>query len=185
MAIGRSAAKVFMGQTRLNLNKVVALLADRDPYARGLVAQMLRGFGINTILTADTGAQAKELLAVHRPDIAYIEAELPDMPAGELIVWIRRNANKALRHLPIIVLSGYTQMRVVSAARDAGANLVVKKPVSPQILFDRLAWAANSDRPFLESNAYAGPDRRFHEVATPGDKLHRQTDSPNSDIRQA
>ena len=185
MAIGRSAAKVFMGQTRLNLNKVVALLADRDPYARGLVAQMLRGFGINTILTADTGAQAKELLALHRPDIAYIEGELPDMPAGELIVWIRRNANKALRQLPIIVLSGYTQMRVISAARDAGANLVVKKPVSPQILFDRLAWAANSPRSFLESGSYAGPDRRFHEVTTPGDKLHRQTDSPIPDIRQA
>ena len=45
-----------MGQTRLNLKTVMALVVDRDPFSRGLVSQMLCGFGINSILIADNGA---------------------------------------------------------------------------------------------------------------------------------
>ena len=140
----------FMGQARLNLNNIVALMVDRDPYARGLVAQMLRGFGISTILTADKGSEAIELLALNHPDITFIEGAALDMPTAELIKWVRGNPAKTLRFLPIIVLSGYTQLRMISAARDAGANLVVRKPVSPQVLFDRLVWVAASNGPFLE-----------------------------------
>jgi CheY-like chemotaxis protein len=175
-------AKSRMGQTRLNFKDVVALIVDRDPYARGLVGQMLRGFGISTILTAGNGQEAKELLAHHKPEVVFIEGELPDMPSGELIGWIRHNPDKSLRFLPIIVLSGYTQLRMVAGARDAGAHMVIRKPVSPQTLFDRLAWVANFDRPFMQSSAYAGPDRRFHEVPTPDDQLERKTDQPQSAI---
>lgn len=174
-----------MRRTRLNCKNIVALIVDRDPYARGLVAQMLRGFGISTVLTAAKGTEAKDLLAHHCPDITFVEGDLPDMTAGELIGWVRRNPNKRLRFLPIIVLSGYTQLGMISAARDAGAHLIIRKPVSPQILFDRLVWVANFDRPFLESPDYAGPDRRFHVVPPPDDKLKRETDQPQPEIKQA
>ena len=174
-----------MGQARLNLKNIVALLVDRDPFARGLVAQMLRGFGISTILTADKGSEAVELLALNHPDITFVEGAALDMPTAELIRWVRGNPDKALRFLPIIVLSGYTQLRMISEARDAGANLVVRKPVSPQILFDRLIWVAASNRPFLESATYNGPDRRFHAVDPPDGKLKRQTDQPQPIILQA
>jgi CheY-like chemotaxis protein len=170
---------------RLNLKNVTALIVDRDPYVRGLVAQMLRGFGVSTVMVADNGVQAKEILAHNSPEITFIEGELPDMPAAELIGWVRRNPNKALRFLPIIVLSGYTQLHLISVARDAGAHLVVRKPVSPKILFERLVWVAAFDRPFLESPAYAGPDRRFRAADPPDGKLKRQTDQPQPVIQQA
>jgi CheY-like chemotaxis protein len=174
-----------MGQARLNLKNIVALLVDRDPFARGLVAQMLRGFGISTILTADKGSEAVELLTTSRPDITFIEGAALDMPTAQLITWVRTNPNKALRFLPIVVLSGYTQLRMIAAARDAGANLVVRKPVSPQILFDRLAWVAASNRPFLECATFNGPDRRFHAVDPPDSELKRQTDQPQPVVLEA
>jgi CheY-like chemotaxis protein len=171
--------------SRLNLKNIAALLVDRDPFARGLVAQMLRGFGISTILIADNGEEAKGLLAHHAPEITFIEGELPDMAAGELLQWIRTNPNKAVRYLPVIVLSGYTQLSLISAARAAGAHLVVRKPVSPQTLFDRLVWVAGFDRPFLESPTYTGPDRRFHAVAPPDGEMKRETEDPQPVILQA
>jgi CheY-like chemotaxis protein len=174
-----------MGQARLNLKTIVALIVDRDPFARGLVAQMLRGFGISTILTADKGDEAKELLAHHCPDIIFIEGALPDMTAADLVGWVRRNPNKALRFLPIIVLSGYTQIGLISSARDAGAHLVIKKPLSPQILFDRLVWVSTLDRPFIESPTYAGPDRRFDAVDPPDGMLKRDTDHSQSQALMA
>lgn len=165
-----------MGQGRLNLKSVTALVVDRDPFSRGLVTQMLRGFGITHILTADTGAEAQEILSQSCPDVCFIEAALPDMPAGELLGFIRRHANRALRFVPVIVLSGYTQLKLISAARDAGAHLVVRKPISPQILFDRLMWVATVERAFVEAPRYAGPDRRFHAVNPPDGKLKRESD---------
>jgi CheY-like chemotaxis protein len=174
-----------MSQTRLNLKNIVSLIADRDPFARGLVAQMLRGFGVTTILIADNGAAAKELLANNVPEIIFIEGALPDMEAAELITWIRRNPNKALRFQPIIVLSGYTQLKMISQARDAGAHLVVAKPISPQALFDRLAWVAAFDRAFIETPTYSGPDRRFHAIDPPDGELKRATDQPQSTAKQA
>ena len=176
-----------MAKARLNLKNLVALIVDRDSFSRGLTAQMLRGFGLSTLFIAGNGEEAKELLGQHCPDIAFIEGALPDMPTSELIIWIRRHENKVLRFLPIIVLSGYTQLRLISAARDFGAHLVVRKPLSPQTLFDRMAWLAKFDRPFLEAPKYAGPDRRFH-AAEPSDGIVRREtdkDQPQPAILQA
>ena len=47
------------------------------------------------------------------------------------------------------------------AARDSGANFVVRKPASPQVLFDRTNWVAKVSRSYLEASNYVGPDRRF------------------------
>jgi CheY-like chemotaxis protein len=166
-----------MGQTRLNLKNVTGLLVDRDAFTRGLIAQMLRGFGIDNLLVGTTGVEAKKILLANCTDICFIEAILPDMSAADLIRWIRRQTPKPLRFVPIIVLSGYTQVRTIAAARDGGAHAVVKKPVSPQILFDRISWAAHFSRPFLETSNYVGPDRRFHTISPPDSKLKRETDA--------
>ena len=165
-----------MAQPRLNLKNVVGLLADRDAFTRSLIARMLRGFGIDTLLTASNGAEAKELIGAHNPDICFFEGALPDMTSAELTGWIRRSTANPLRFVPIIVLSGYTQMRLISDARDGGAHIVVRKPVSPQALFDRIAWVAGSSRPFIETGTYVGPDRRFHNVAPPDGKMKRESD---------
>jgi CheY-like chemotaxis protein len=165
-----------MAQARLNLKSLVVLIVDRDAFTRGLLSQMLRGFGVETVLTANTGAETKELLDHHCPDICLIEGELPDLSCPGLIGWIRHHRNPAVHFVPIIVMSGYTQMRLVSAARDGGAHMVVRKPLSPQTLFDRLAWVASSDRAFLEAPNYVGPDRRFHSVSPSKEELKREGD---------
>src|SRR5476651_1033758 len=129
-----SARKEIMAQPRLNLKNVTSLLADRDNFTRGLIAQMLRGFGMEPPMLAGSGAEAKTFLESSQPDICFFEGALPDMTAAELIGWIRRQSKKSLRFVPIIVLSGYTQLCLISAARDGGANIVLKKPISPQTL---------------------------------------------------
>ena len=78
--------------------------------------------------------------------------------------------------MPILVLSTYTQMRMLSATRDAGANLLLKKPLSAQALFDRLAWLARTPRSYIETKNYVGPDRRFKDVAPPDSEFKRETD---------
>lgn len=165
-----------MAQARLNLRNVTTLLVDRDHFTRGLVAQMLRGFGMDSPTVAETGAQAKHHLMHHYADLCIIEAALPDMPSADLLRWIRRQEKSPFRFVPVIVMSGYTQLHLVASARDAGANLVVKKPVSPQSLFDRISWVARTARPFIETADFIGPDRRFRDRDPPQGEFRRETD---------
>lgn len=174
-----------MAQSRLNLRGATTLLVDSDAFTRGLIAQMLRGFGMDTPTTYDTGAAAKAHLLHHYIDLCILEAVLPDMDCAQLIRWIRRQDKSPLRFIPIIVLTSYTQHRHVAMARDSGANLIVKKPVSPRVLYDRIAWVAKTSRPFIETASYAGPDRRFRTLEPLDGKHKRETDFAEGENMQS
>lgn len=166
-----------MSGPRMNLKNVTSLIVDRDHYTRGLIAQMLRGFGMESPMLVDNGEQAKAVLTESIPDIVFIEGELSDMPSANLLGWIRRQSKSPLRFVPLIVMSGYTQLRMIATARDGGAHIIVRKPVSPQTLFDRILWVARHARPFLETDKYVGPDRRFHDILPPDGIFKRESEA--------
>ena len=167
-----------MAQQRLNFRGVSVLLVDRNHYCRSLVAQMLRGFGVENVISCETGAEAQDQLRTNHVELCVIEADLPDMPGADLINWLRRENKDPLRFVPILVLSGYTQLRLLSSTRDAGANLLLKKPLSAQALFDRLAWLARTPRSYIETKNYVGPDGRLKNIAPPDSAFKRETDTP-------
>jgi CheY-like chemotaxis protein len=168
-----------MGQPRINLKNVNGLLVDRDVFTRGLISQMLRGFGIGQLTIASAGEEAQQYITANCPDICLVEGALEDMATADFIGWIRRQQSNNMRFMPVIVLSGYTQLRLIAAARDGGANLVIRKPISPQTLFDRINWVARVSRPYLETPNFIGPDRRFHSIDPPDAKWKRATDVPS------
>jgi CheY-like chemotaxis protein len=143
-----------------------------------LVVQMLRGFGLERQTACETSAAAKDFIGKGGIDLCIVENNLPDISGFDLVKWIRGLSDPKIRFIPIILLTGYAKANAVAQARDCGANLVVKKPVSPQILFDRIAWVAKGDRPFIECEAYVGPDRRFKHIGPPDGIGRRSTDLP-------
>ena len=164
-----------MSAAKMNLGGVTALIVDDDKYGVTVLVQMLRGMGLDETTVVETGAEAKRVLTNHLFDLCIVEGELPDMKGSEVIQWIR-HLDSAARFTPIIVLTGYSRASSVAAARDAGAHIVIRKPASPQILYDRIAWAARSPRPFVDAPVYAGPDRRFRSLGPPGGEGRRATD---------
>ncbi len=165
-----------MSSEKLNFKAVSALIVDDDRYAVSILAQILRGFGLKHQAVAESGADAKERLSREHFDLVICEAVLPDMHAAEFVRWLRRTDNEKIKYLPVIMLTGHTQMTNITAARDCGANIVVKKPVAPNVLFDHLAWSSQTSRPFLMTESYVGPDRRFKNIGPPDGIGHRQTD---------
>jgi CheY-like chemotaxis protein len=167
-----------MSQACINLGGMTTLLADSDHFTRSITSQIMRGFGAEPCVLVDTGEEATECLLHSCFDLCILEAKLPDMFCGKLIRWLRRLTDNPARFTPILVLSSYTHLRYVAEARDAGANLVARKPISPQTLFDRITWIACTHRPYIEAGQYIGPDRRFKDVA-PADGIYkRETDAP-------
>jgi CheY-like chemotaxis protein len=161
---------------RLNFEQIEALIVDADPYSTSIIGQMLRGFGLNRHTTIESGEEAVRRLQNGHFDLLICDAILPDINAGELIRWIRLQPALALKYIPIVVLTGYTQHSSVTNMRDAGANIVVRKPVAPNVLFDHIAWSARTERPFIETDTFNGPDRRFKNTGPPDGVGRRKTD---------
>jgi len=161
----------------MKLNGVTALIVDSDSFAVELLTQMLRGLGLGMPKVVDSVAAAKTALANNNYDLCICEAELPDSTGAEFVQWVR-GQKAPLKYLPVLVSTGYSYLRNVTAARDAGAHLVVKKPLSGQILYDRIAWLANPSRSFLETETYTGIDRRFRSMGPPEGEGRRDTDLP-------
>lgn len=171
-------ARNFHGFGTLNFSGVRVLIIDSDVYAVRLVSQILRGFGSNDQTAAETGAEARRLLSDSAFDLIICESVLPDATAADLLRWIRHHEETDVKFAPVIVLAGYTQASALKTAWDSGANNVVKKPVSPVVLLDHIAWSARTARPFVESSAYRGPDRRFKYAGPPDAIGRRDADLP-------
>ncbi len=161
---------------RLNFSQIECLVVDSDQYSTSILGQILRGFGLSKHTVIDSGEEAKRRLTAGHFDLLICDAVLPDTHASDLVKWVRRQPGLNLKYIPIVVLTGYTQYSNVVVMRDAGANIVVRKPVSPNVLFDHVAWSARTDRPFIETDNYIGPDRRFKNTGPPDGNGRRKTD---------
>ena len=160
----------------LDLSQMNALVVDTDPYATEMLARIMRGFGLKNHSSAFSGGEAIQAVAEKRPDLVLVESRLPDMTGSDVIKRIRREENPLIRHMPLIIMTGHTVMADIEMARNSGANIVIKKPVSAAILFDRILWAASTDRDFIETPSYVGPDRRFKSLGPPNGIGRRSTD---------
>lgn len=166
-----------MSHDQMRLDDVRTLVVDGDNFGVTLMIDMLRGLGLTSIRLADSGAKAQEMLEHEPCDLCICEGRLPDMPGVDFVHWLRRR-EAPLRFVPLLVVTGYAEFRNVTALRDAGAHLVMRKPVMPQSLYDRIAWVAKPKRAFIEAEGYIGPDRRFKSLGPPEGVGRRATDLP-------
>lgn len=165
-----------MKNTTINLRDLMILIADPNPYVRRIVTGMLRGFGANKVIEVDGATGLFQALSNQKVDILLCDMLLPPHGGLKLTRTIRRNSGNENRALPILLMSGDTNETVVKNARDAGANIVVAKPMSPSSLYDRLGWIVFNPRAFVDTPNYFGPDRRFKIEGYPGGTGRRKGD---------
>jgi CheY-like chemotaxis protein len=160
----------------LQLQFESALLVDHDNRSVALLSRMVADCGLFDARVVKTGEAALQAVENFTPGIIICEGNLSDMPTADFIRTVRKSENKKLCIVPVIVVTGYTKRAIVESARDAGANLVLKKPVSTAALHKRLAWVARATRNFVEHTNYVGPDRRFNNTDLPGGMMRRASD---------
>ena len=94
---------------------------------------------LRDLFEVDQAADGEEALAFMRertPDLVITDLSLPRLDGFELVKRIR--GDQALKNVPVICLSGYSDDAHERGALEAGANQVLQKPCLP----DRLAKAA-------------------------------------------
>jgi two-component system chemotaxis response regulator CheY len=150
-----------MASPTINLRDLVVLIADQSSYLSMIAHQILRGFGTNKVLEVRNSVTVLQALSAQKIDILLLDRQLPPHGGLSLTRAIRRKVDNENRTIPILIMSADTRETTVKQARDAGANMVIAKPLSPASLYDRLAWIALTPRQFVDTPTYFGPDRRF------------------------
>jgi len=165
-----------MARFSINLRDLVILVADPSSYMSMLIHSMLRGFGSNKVLEARSSTNVLQILTNQKIDILICDARLPPHGGLPLTRAIRRKQDNANRTIPILVMTSDGRETTVKLARDAGANMVIAKPMSPGSLYDRFAWIAFNPRQFVDTPTYFGPDRRFKIEGYPAGVGRRKGD---------
>ena len=169
-----------MTERTINLRDLAILIADPSPYLRTLVQGMLRGFGAGKMLEVENMDAAVAALRSNRIDVILCDGGLPPDGGFTLTRSIRRDAASEHRSIPILLMTSDTRETTIKQGRDAGANMVVAKPLSPANLYDRLAWVAFNPRQYIDTATYFGPDRRFKNEGGPNGIGRRRSDAIDS-----
>jgi CheY-like chemotaxis protein len=118
------------------MNDLRALVVDDSKVGRLTMMKKLEAMGV-TVSLAESGQQALDYLARHRPDVVFMDHMMPDMDGLE--VTRRIKASPATRDLPVLVVSGNDDEAFFREARAAGAIDAIAKPPANEVLETLLA----------------------------------------------
>lgn len=102
------------------------LIIDDDPESGEIVQRLLQARGF-TVLTVETGTSAIALLKTIKPDLIFIDLDLPGMDGFEIVRKIRESTSSP--RIKLVALSGYPFAGIRKQMERSGFDGYLKKPV--------------------------------------------------------
>lgn len=152
------------------------LVVDDNRNMLSLLQDILRAMGVGDVAAAANGESAKEILtdSVSAPvDIVITDLSMEPVDGSALTRWIRRDPESPNRFLPVILLTGHTELGKIVEMRDAGVTEVLAKPINVASLSNRILNIIDRPRRFIDAEKYFGPDRRRHTGNYPGEEKRK------------
>jgi two-component system, chemotaxis family, chemotaxis protein CheY len=160
------------------LRKTSALIIDDNGHMRTILATILRSFGCQSIIECPDGAEALGILKSSFVDVILLDISMKPIDGVEFSTMLRRDKEHPARRTPIVMVSGHTERTRIMAARDAGVNEFVAKPVNAASLYERIRAALDHPRPWIETRGYVGPCRRRKADTRYSGPMRRASDAP-------
>jgi DNA-binding response OmpR family regulator len=170
---------------RINLNRTSVLVLDRNQQSLDLLRQILNGFGVRAVHCCETIRDAERIFTEKALELVILDPLFNNEAGFDFIRFMRRDEHSPNRCIAVIAALGHQTLGNVRAARDAGASVVVAKPLSPEILLQRIHWVARENRQFIIAPNYCGPDRRFKNVGPPLGTNGRRADDLSLEVPDA
>ncbi len=136
------------------------LLVDDNRTMRVLVREITRALGFSNCREASDARAAMDALVLFRPTLVITDMVLGGEDGLTLARRIRRSEDRAIARVPIIMMSGHSELVHVQAAVHAGVNTFLAKPISARALAEHVHYALNDQRPFISGPDYFGPEPR-------------------------
>jgi two-component system cell cycle response regulator len=119
------------------------LIADDSMVIRAVVQAGLEAEGHRVIQAAD-GIIALEECRRRPPDVILLDIVMPGLDGYQVLAELK--ADPDLSHIPVVFLTGRTDMSSVVTALRAGAHDYLKKPFEPEELLARVGSAIHVKR---------------------------------------
>lgn len=169
-------------KTHFNLSQARVMLVDDTEIGLSILTQIVKGLGAQTTIRCETIQMAQEAAVANEIDLAIIDGFTGGNRGYELVRWIRTATQAPNCYVPILVTTGLARDEDVTRTRDSGGNIIIRKPISPVALLQRILWVAKGGRQFLFADSYTGPDRRFRDRGPPPEGGRRKGETAAFDI---
>lgn len=107
------------------------LVVDDDPLTRRVLQHYLERGGYE-VLRANNGHEAINIASRDLPALIILDLILPDMGGLEVLDQIQRGATT--KGIPVILLSGNSDLLMTDEALKSGAAQALAKPINPEQL---------------------------------------------------
>jgi adenylate cyclase len=111
------------------------LVVDDNEINRKVLGRALKEQG-HTSVTAVNGRDALERVAEQAFDVVLLDIMMPEMDGYEVLRYLK--SERALRHIPVIMISAVDEMESVIRCIEMGAADYLPKPFNPALLRARI-----------------------------------------------
>lgn len=142
-----------------------AIIIDDEKHVRDVIRMLAQWerFGIEEVLEARDGQEAKRLIEAQRPEIIFTDMNMPNLDGIGLLEWLGRNAGGS----KTIVISAYDDFHYMRNAILYGSFDYMLKPIEPGDLNDTLERAVEEWKRDAESRRFAIESVRVANEAKP------------------
>ena len=125
---------VDLREPRSPVKPTILIVDDTDGF-REVLEDLVSALGY-TPMAVDNGAAALEAMKVAHPDLVLLDIVMPGMDGHEVLEMMKKDA--ALRHLPVIIISGIHEIESAVRCIERGADDYLTKPFDPVLLKARI-----------------------------------------------
>jgi CheY-like chemotaxis protein len=145
---------------RERLKSLNVLIVDDNAFMRKIVRELLADLGVRHTIEAADGIAGLDAIRKAGPDLVILDLDMPLLDGFQFIRIVRTPGVFPCCDLPIIMLSGCSGRINVLEAQRLGVNEFLKKPVSANALFQRIASVLVKPRPMIEVDGRYQPEPR-------------------------
>lgn len=143
-----------------NIENLKFLVVEDDANMRHLITTILSSLGVRYTATANSAEKGFGRLNDFEADIVICDLRMEPLDGLEFTKMVRNDDSSPNCYVPIIMLTGHSELSAVERARDAGVHEFMAKPVSATRLYAKIKSIIEHPRVFVRTVDYFGPDRR-------------------------
>ena len=111
------------------------LCVDDDPDIQTIVEMRMRQYRVQ-VERAFHGMQGIMEAIRNQPELILLDLAMPNGNGIEVLESLRRNSQVA--HIPVVVITGMRDQRLLSRVRASGAHAIINKPIDFELLVDTI-----------------------------------------------
>jgi CheY-like chemotaxis protein len=111
--------------------KVKILVIDDADVIRNSLRKFLSEYDVE-VLTCNDGLEGLQSAVEIKPQLIFLDLMMPNLDGIRLLRVLK--VLEDLKHIPVIIISGHTDKTNVLAAMEAGAEKIVSKPLTKEVL---------------------------------------------------